>query len=175
MTKRKIQGLAAQRMVVVGMALAADQVTKLLVRQSLPLCSASSLSSCRRIDVTDNMGLVRVENAGSVLGFHQGLWIWLVMAVLGLLAIPLYARDTKSNRTAAWAVGLQLAGALGNLSDRVIHGGVTDFIDLGWGPIFNIADVAILAGALLATLLLYPSLREVDPLTGTRLVDALAD
>ena len=159
----KTSGLAAQTATIAGVALAADQLTKVLVRQSLPLCSASSLSTCQRIDVADNLGLVRVENAGSAFGFHQGLWIWLVVAVLGLLAIPIYARHTKTGWAAAWAVGLQLGGSLGNLSDRFIYGGATDFIDVGWGPIFNLADMEILAGAVMATLLLSQSLFATGP------------
>jgi len=154
----KASDLAAKTAVIIGVALAADQLTKVLVRQRLPLCSDSCPGTWGRIEVAGNLGLLRVENSGSAFGFHQGLWIWILVAVLGLLAIPVYARHMKTTWAAAWAVGLQTGGALGNLSDRFIYGGATDFINLGWGPIFNIADVAVLAGAIIATLLLYQSL-----------------
>jgi signal peptidase II len=48
------------------------------------------------------------------------------------------------------ALGLALGGAAGNLLDLVQLGGVVDFIDLGFWPVFNLADVAIVAGVLIA-------------------------
>ena len=54
------------------------------------------------------------------------------------------------------AIGLQLGGAFGNLIDRLRTGAVVDFIDVGWWPIFNIADSSIVVGmtVLIAVLLL---------------------
>ncbi len=51
---------------------------------------------------------------------------------------------------ALFGLGLAFGGAAGNLLDILRHGYVVDFIDLGWWPVFNLADVAILAGLLLA-------------------------
>jgi signal peptidase II len=66
------------------------------------------------------------------------LWIWLARATTAL---------------AASALGLIIGGALGNALDRVIHGAVADFVHLHWGPwswyIFNVADIAIVAGVVL--------------------------
>jgi len=50
------------------------------------------------------------------------------------------------------ALGLALGGAAGNLLDRVRRGGVVDFIDLGCWPLFNLADVAIVVGVVVAVL-----------------------
>ena len=50
------------------------------------------------------------------------------------------------------ALGVALGGASGNLFDRLWRGGVVDFIDVGFWPVFNVADSAIVAGALLAVL-----------------------
>lgn len=47
-------------------------------------------------------------------------------------------------------LGVALGGAAGNLADVIRTESVTDFIDLGWWPVFNLADVAIIAGLLLA-------------------------
>jgi signal peptidase II len=47
-------------------------------------------------------------------------------------------------------------GASGNLADRVIHGAVVDFVALGRWPVFNLADVAIVAGAVVASASLIP-------------------
>jgi signal peptidase II len=54
--------------------------------------------------------------------------------------------------TAAIAMGLVLGGAAGNLADRLfrspgpLRGAVVDFLAVGWGPIFNAADVCVVAG-----------------------------
>ena len=44
------------------------------------------------------------------------------------------------------SLGLQLGGAAGNLIDRIRQGYVVDFLDLGWWPVFNVADSAIVSG-----------------------------
>lgn len=53
-------------------------------------------------------------------------------------------------RFAMASIGYALGGAAGNLSDILRRQQVTDFIDLGWWPVFNLADVAIVGGLLLA-------------------------
>lgn len=147
--------LALKAGLVAVLGLAADQGMKLYVRAALPLCPAPPLSACSRLDIAGPLGLVRVENAGSAFGFVQGLWLWLPLALLGLLLVPLYARKLpRAGWTAALAAGLQTGGALGNLADRLLFGAATDYIDAGWGPVFNVADIAIVAGMALAAPLL---------------------
>lgn len=50
------------------------------------------------------------------------------------------------------ALGAALGGSLGNVLDHLSRGGVLDYIDLGWWPVFNLADVAIVVGVALALL-----------------------
>jgi len=47
------------------------------------------------------------------------------------------------------AIGILMGGAIGNLIDRLAMGGVTDFVDVGRWPIFNIADASITVGIFL--------------------------
>jgi lipoprotein signal peptidase len=68
--------------------------------------------------------------AGLVLGLAQGLPFWQQMGVFG--------------------VSVALGGASSNLLDRLAHGGTVDFISLGRWPMFNLADLAIVCGALVA-------------------------
>jgi signal peptidase II len=56
------------------------------------------------------------------------------------------------SRASMIGVGAALGGAAGNLLDILRSRSVTDFIDLGWWPVFNIADVAIVAGLAVAFL-----------------------
>lgn len=55
----------------------------------------------------------------------------------------------------AWAfagLGLIIGGAVGNLVDRLFRGRVVDFIDFSWWPVFNLADIAIVAGVIIILL-----------------------
>jgi signal peptidase II len=110
--------------------------------------------------------LVYSRNPGIGFGFLAGLSspalrILLVcgsIVVISLLAWMLVASRSGSARTAA-GLALLLGGATGNLTDRLLHGAVTDFLEvwLRWVPIrlfnpwpaFNVADSAIAIGAIL--------------------------
>jgi len=62
------------------------------------------------------------------------------------------AWKSKGNRVMALGFGLLLGGALGNIADRFDDGHVTDFIQIGWWPLFNIADSCITIGVIILLL-----------------------
>jgi signal peptidase II len=100
-----------------------------------------------------------VRNAGAAFGFAQGLTIaFTVVAATVVLVILRLARRLRSTPWAV-ALGLVLGGAVGNLVDRVFRapapgrGHVVDFLELPHWPVFNLADSAIVAAALLMVLL----------------------
>lgn len=80
-------------------------------------------------------------------------WFFAALAV-GMSALLTFwlARTARRDWRQALPFALVIGGALGNLVDRLIHGHVIDFIDAYWGqahwPAFNIADSAIVAGAI---------------------------
>ncbi|HLG51275.1 MAG TPA: signal peptidase II, partial [Chloroflexota bacterium] len=77
-----------------------------------------------------------------------------LVALLGLLLVPLYARWLRhTGRLGALAVGLQVGGALSNLADRVVAGTSLDYLPVGT-VVFNLADVALVLGMVLAVGLL---------------------
>jgi signal peptidase II len=95
-------------------------------------------------------------NTGTAFSFGRDLG-----PVIGLVAVAvvlglLRTRMATSSPATATAVGLILGGALGNLADRAFRSGgegflggaVVDFVDLNWWPVFNLADAAIVVGAL---------------------------
>lgn len=93
--------------------------------------------------------LTFVRNAGAAFGILQGRrWFLIVMAAAVVVIILLYARHIRGNRLMEVALGLQLAGALGNLYDRVVYEAVVDFIDFRLinFAVFNVADSAIVIG-----------------------------
>jgi signal peptidase II len=77
-------------------------------------------------------------------------WLWGAETVF-MLAMVQFGPFFQGP-AAAVALGAALGGAGSNLLDRVRRGGVVDFIDLGFWPVFNFADVAIAAGIVMAVL-----------------------
>jgi signal peptidase II len=129
-----------------------DEFVKTVARLRLAPCSDTPWSHCDSLDLVGPLLLVRTANAGSALGFRQGWWLWAVLALAGVPLIAWYARWLRDGgRIASIAVGLQLGGALGNVLDRVVLGGASDVLYLGGGLTWNVADVAIGMGTLLAT------------------------
>ncbi len=135
-----------------------DQLTKQMAREALRDQGIQSFCG-------DTFRLVYAENAGAFLGLGSGLpesarWAILVVfnaLVAGVIVFVLWRRTMSFWHVVAGA--LVLAGAIGNLIDRLRFDGlVTDFMNLGVGPlrtgIFNVADVAISTGAVLWALLL---------------------
>ncbi len=115
-----------------------DQLTKALVR-TLPLGSRMPL-------LPGFLWLSHVENTGASFSILQGsnaLLAWVAVIVLGIL---IYAYGSFRTRVERVIYALLLAGLLGNLVDRLLFGAVTDFVDLGWFPVFNVADSCLVVG-----------------------------
>lgn len=75
-----------------------------------------------------------------------GLWV-----LASICAVTLRWMGTGlQSELALWGAGAAIGGAAGNLIDVLREQAVTDFIDLGWWPVFNLADVAIVAGLIAA-------------------------
>jgi signal peptidase II len=137
---------------VFALALTVDQLTKVWVRAALALGESWPRDGFFR--------LTHVGNTGSAFGlFGNSNSILIVAAFVGVGVLLLYYRSHPTPGLLVKAsLGLLLAGAIGNLLDRLTVGHVTDFIDVGPWYIFNIADASIVCGviALGASLLLSP-------------------
>jgi signal peptidase II len=89
-------------------------------------------------------------------GWQRWLFTGLAIAVAAIIIVWLYRLDGRKQWLLALSLSLILAGALGNLIDRLVLGHVIDFIDVHWKdvhfPAFNVADSAITVGAILLLL-----------------------
>ncbi len=122
-----------------------DQGTKLLVSKSLS--PHQSLPVIKGV-----LQLSLVHNRGAAFGlFKGGVLFFILTAILAVILIYLNLKKQGWRKISlpAVALGLVLAGALGNLIDRIVFGYVIDFLDLRIWPVFNIADSAITVGAVL--------------------------
>lgn len=162
--RRRIGVFAA----VAAFALAADVLSKILVVAYLPEGEIKRL-------LGGALYLDQARNSGAAFSLGTGFTVVLTAIAVGVAVV--IVRQAPRLRSVGWAValGLILGGALGNLADRVFRapgigrGRVVDWISvfgkLGerW-PIFNLADSAVVCGALLAAAL---AMRGVD-LDGSR-------
>ena len=127
---------------VLGGVVAADQVTKVLVRDGMARGDEDP--------ILPGLKLVHVRNEGVAFGLDPGggTTLLLVLVSLALLALVLYFARHQARPLVWLPVGLLVGGAVGNIVDRVRDGGVTDFLKLPLWPAFNLADVAITFGVL---------------------------
>ncbi|MGH9213643.1 MAG: signal peptidase II [Acidimicrobiales bacterium] len=149
---------------VAATVLAVDQLTKWWATETL---------DDRVIDVVWTLRFSLTLNHGSAFSIVQSGGA--VISLLALLVVGLLLRSGRraTHPGSAVALGLVLGGAVGNLADRAFRagdgflgGGVVDFVDLQWWPVFNVADMAVVSGAFL---LLFTSWR--DELADSRQAD----
>jgi signal peptidase II len=125
---------------VVVSAFGADQLTKWLVSSRLALGSSVSIAGSLKIS--------HVQNSGIAFGFFSqatSLVIVLTAAVV-LWMVFFFAHSGARHPLLPAALGLIVGGSVSNLFDRVVHGYVTDFVDFGFWPSFNLADSFIVLG-----------------------------
>jgi signal peptidase II len=133
-----------------------DQLTKWLVRDNLALYEQWPDKAIFHTRI------IHVVNSGAAFGILQGATPFLIVTSLfGLAAIVLYyLYPPMDHGLIRVALGMQLGGAVGNLIDRVRVGEVTDFIDVGSFPTFNVADSSITISII--AVLIFFALQETD-------------
>jgi signal peptidase II len=125
---------------VVMAAIAADQLTKLIVSSQLTLDEA--------LHVVGPFSIHHVQNSGIAFGLFASA----TPVVTALTAIAVgwmlvfFARSGARHPVLPVALGLLIGGSTSNLIDRIRLGHVTDFLDLRYWPAFNLADSFIVVG-----------------------------
>lgn len=120
-----------------------DRIVKYWVQQSLPLNQSVPV-------IEPVLYWTYIRNQGAAFGFFQGMnGFLMVCAVLVIGGALLYIMSRRPRPPVVAALALVTAGAAGNLIDRLLFGGVIDYIDIRVWPIFNLADMAIVVGSLL--------------------------
>jgi len=133
---------------IVLLVVAADQLSKIWIRSNLLVGQSLFEAGFFRITY--------VHNTGAAFGLFQGQsFLLTIVALVGITVLLVYTLvfyrrfPLLDNRLGRPVLGLVLGGAVGNLIDRLRFGYVTDFIDVGLWPAFNLADSAITIGVIL--------------------------
>ncbi len=128
---------------IVGMVYALDQLTKFWVEEEL--CHTRSIPAEGPFQLTCSF------NTGTAFGLFPDQTILLILASFVGVGVLLfvYRHHPVPGLLLRISLGLQLGGAVGNLTDRLLYGQVTDFVKLGPWPVFNLADASIVVGVIM--------------------------
>lgn len=141
-------------LLVIGALIILDQISK--------IWASAVLSNGRDILVWKNVfHLSYIENTGAAFGMLQGKqWFLIIMTIIVLIGITFYFKRIPANPSGKWmrlSFTLVIAGAIGNLIDRLFLNYVRDFLyfSLINFPVFNLADIFVVMGVcvLLAVIL----------------------
>lgn len=145
-----------------------DQVSKLFIIRNLPLSSSLNI-------FPGFFNLTHIHNRGAIFGFlsqsrSQVVYYLLMLASLVALSLVIYYffKTPHEEKFLEISLSLILAGALGNLIDRIFRGYVIDFLDFyvrkwHW-PSFNVADASVSIGAVfLIFILLFKRRSKCSP------------
>ena len=153
-------------LIVAALVVAVDQISKAWARSAL-VAGPCTPDGDECIDLILDIRFHLVFNRGAA--FSSGPEFGPAFAVIAFV-MSLVLFNIARKRTDRWGpilLGLIAGGAIGNLIDRVfraddgfLSGPVTDFIDLQWWPVFNVADAAVVVGVILFIL---HALREPEP------------
>jgi signal peptidase II len=147
-----VRRLSRASLVLAGVIVVADQLTKAAVRAYLPLHGGRTV-------IRGVLDLTYVQNTGAAFGilnavdFPYKAAVIAVVATVALVSIAFFAAGLSPHQRLARAgLALILGGAAGNLVDRVTAGYVIDFVDVYWRQYhfwaFNVADSAITVGVI---------------------------
>ena len=141
--------------VVALVAIALDQITKAIANAQLTLHDPVDVFWTLEWELSHNTGSAFSLGAGSGLGPIIG-----IIAIV-ISAVVLFMSRSVHLRTIGVLLGLVAGGAIGNVIDRIfrtgncgsrcdgfMRGAVIDFIDFNWWPVFNVADMCIVVGAI---------------------------
>jgi signal peptidase II len=123
-----------------------DQLTKFFLNNNLVLNQPNPL-------IKGFFYLTLVHNRGAAFGILRNqIPLFVLTSIFAITLIIFNLKKAGRNKKLSandLALGLILAGAVGNLIDRLVYGYVIDFLDFCVWPVFNVADSAITVGAVL--------------------------
>lgn len=151
------------QIIIIALLVAADQLTKLWIWAPLPDHGTVAV-------IPGVLNFSKVENEGASFGLFQGKQMFFIVMTLIVLIAAVWFMvryRKKQSRYFRVLVAVLFAGAAGNLIDRIAFGFVRDFIDFRlfdfWKWVFNVADAALVVGAILMAVYLLFFLKDKKP------------
>jgi signal peptidase II len=127
-----------------------------IIADQLSKAWALSALDDQTIDVFWTLRFQLAFNYGASFSLGAGFGAWIGLLALVVVGVLVWKGRSVGTRLGAVALGMIVGGAIGNVLDRAFRsddgffqGGVVDFIDFQWWPIFNIADIGVVCGAIL--------------------------
>lgn len=158
-------------LIVTPLVFLADKISKMVIVSFLPRGDFIPV-------IPEYFDIVHTKNRGAAFGILANLPesirlpFFFIFSLVALTILFIYFIRHQDSRRSAWmAAALILGGALGNLSDRLTAGEVTDFLSFHWQnkrvlnillewPAFNVADMAISIGVILLSILMVRSTKH---------------
>ena len=140
-------GRVARVSIAVALIVAADQATKSV--------AVARWSEQPRAIIGTHVQFLVTRNSGSAFSRFQNLTPVLAVGAIVVAVVLAHAARKATDTVTLCALVLLLGGALGNLTDRLVRapsflsGHVVDFVQVGWWPVFNLADSCVTVGAVL--------------------------
>lgn len=145
--------------------IAIDRAVKILVKANIPLGESVEL-------LPGILRLTHVENYGAAFNiFSGGRWPLIIITSLILIAaIIILSKGIIKNSFGRWSTTFVIAGAVGNLIDRVLYGMVVDMFEFEFirFAVFNVADIFIVCGGIAVCIYVFfmhdkkPSAKELN-------------
>ncbi len=147
---RPRSGQAARRWLLFGVAAATVAITDQLSKRWVDAEYALTPGTDPTPVLGEFLRIAKGYNDGGIFGLFgdsAALLGLASLAVITLIFVYQLRQGASSGPLLSLALGLLMGGALGNLMDRIVHGHVIDFVDMGIGTLrwytFNVADAAI--------------------------------
>ena len=121
----------------------------LVAAATIAIDLAAKAAAVRWLTEPVDLGVVTLratENSGVAFGVGADQPLAVVLAATGAVVAAIAVAAWRGHLGGPVVAGLLVGGGMANLADRTVGGSVVDLFDLGWWPVFNIADIALTIG-----------------------------
>ena len=129
-------------LIILSIILLIDQLSKIIILNTINEIKVI-IPKLLEIEVIKNIGIAFGLNDGNLKN------IFITMIILIIIINFIIKQQNNIDKKMTIALSLILGGGISNLIDRIIRGGIIDFIKVSTFPIFNIADISIVIGWIL--------------------------
>lgn len=130
--------------IVIILLIAIDQISKYLTKANMQLHESIPI-------IKDIFHLTYVQNPGAAFGILRNQkWFFVMVTIVVIGGMIIYSmKNKKIHKLMAISLNLIVGGAIGNFIDRLRYDYVIDYFDFRIWPVFNMADIFIVTGAIL--------------------------